>query len=314
MDDVASTFTAAAPAPTMRPSTKQDLSIAQQRPVFLRDAEMQMTYDLGGSVAIDDVGRVFRAADEQVAQALVKAARFGVISYMSVEDWLGTHVGQAAVIQTVVQKLIDTERLETCGDKQENITPDTIGPVDDAETACDILANLLAEHDEYERVWKENSVFRKYRKVQSDWKQFRVQSLRLEKKKQELLLEHVREDMRQKQASHMRQLQLIQQEKVRQERLDQEKHARRAVQLEAIQREHEDQEEVGREIKQRGQIISGDMSRLLERDEARPLQHNKAYLQTLLQFMRQTTSHQQKKQVCTARLNHRERERKSSRK
>lgn len=170
MDDVESTCTAAAPAPTMRPSTKQDLSIAQQRPVFLQDAVMQMTYDLGGSVATDHDGRVFRATDEQVAQALVKAARFGVISYMSVEDWLGTHASQAAVMQTVAQKLIATERLsseslEVLGDKKENISPGTIGPVGDAETACDILAKLLVEHDEYKKVREENSIFRKYRKV-----------------------------------------------------------------------------------------------------------------------------------------------------
>lgn len=265
---------------------------------------MQMTYDLGGYVAIDHDGHVFRATDEQVAQALVKALRFGVISYMSVEDWLGTHVSEAAVIQTVAQKLIDTERLsgeslEAWGNDVYNISPDTIGSVGDAEAACDILANLLVEHDEYEKVREENSIFRKYRKVQSDWKQFRIQSLQLEKKKQQLCLEHVREDMCQKQASHLKQQQLIQQEKVRQERLDQEKHARRAVQLEAIQREHEDQEEVGRAIKQRGQIIHSDLSRLPERDETRPLQQNKAFLQAFLQRLWQT-SHQQKKQVCSS--------------
>lgn len=288
----------------MRPSTKEDLTVAQQRPVFLQDAGMQMTYDLGGSVATDQDGHVFRATDEQITQALMKAARFGVISYTSVEDWLHTHVGQAAVIQTVAQKLIDMERLsgeslEAWSDKKENVSsnlPNTIGPVGDAETACDILANLLVEHDEYEKVREENLIFRKYRKVQSDWRQFRIRSVQLEMKKQQLLLEHAREDMRQKQESHLRQLQLINQEKAHQELLDQEKHARRAVQLEAIQREHDEQEEVGRAIRQRGKIIHSDLSRLPEREEARPLQQNKAFLQAFLQRLRQT-SLQQKNQV-----------------
>lgn len=297
---------AAVPAPTVRPSTEADMEIAQQRPMFHQDPVIEMTYNLGGAVAIDDNGQMFRAPDDKVVAALARAERLGVISRVPVEDWLKMHVGAAGVIHTVAQKVIDAHNLSGgflngCCNENENV----IASPNDAETACDILESLLCEHEEYEKVREENLTFRKYRDAQKEWKEHMAQTIRFAQDKEQLVLEHIREDKCQKQESMLRQQQLIQQEKLLQERLDHEKKEKRAVQLQALEKSRADHEEAGRRIKQRWQIIHSDLRRLPERDgeKAHPRTQHKAFLKAFLQRLKQQQQEQrqqrqQQQQVC----------------
>lgn len=298
--DVASTQAVAALEPTVRPSTEQDMVIALQRPMFHKDPVVEMTYNLGGAVAIDHEGQVFRAPDDRVVAALGKAAKLRLVAQMSVQEWFKARVGKPSMIQAVAQSLIEADQcsggfLDACGNKAENVN---MVP-SDAETACDILDDLLRDHDEYEKVLVENSIFRKHRKVQLDWKHHRVQSTQLEKEREQLLLRHTREDMCQKRESQLRLQQLMRQEKLLQERLDQEKHGLREIELHGLERKREAQEKVGQRLQQRGQIIHADLRLLPERSETRPQHQKKAFLKAFLTRMKQNC---QDAQVCGMRV------------
>lgn len=292
---------AAVPAPTVRPSTEEDMEIAQQRPMYHEDPVVEMTYNLGGAVAIDDNDHVFRAPDDKIVAALAKAAKLGVISCVPVvEDWLKIRVGSAGVIHTVAKEVIQAESFSGgVLNEKDNMSPGVIAPPNAAETACDILESLLREHNEYEKVREENFTFRKYRSVQIEWKVHMGQSVRIAQNREQVVLEHIREDKCQKQESLLRQQQLIQQEKLLQERLDHEKHERRAVQLEAIEKARADHEEMGRCIKERGQIIHSDLRRLPERnwEKKHPSAERKAFLEAFLQRLKHNQQQQQKQQV-----------------
>lgn len=199
--------------------------------MFHEDAVTSMTYNLGGSVAIDADGTLFRAPDETIVLALEKAERLGVIQYVAGDDWLKMYAGHPGLIQAVAQRVVDVGR-----------------------------EGSLCEHDEY------NLVFCEHEKMQSEWEAHSMQILQLKKRKERMLLEYRDEDMHQKQRNKLRLLQIIQQEKVRQQRLHDEIGARRSTEMKALEEECEDQEEVGRRIRERRHVIDMHLRRILEKD------------------------------------------------
>ena len=272
--DAMSILSAALPAPLVRLSTEEDLWIAQQRPMFHTDALVEMTYNLGGAVAIDDDGQIFRAPDDKIALTLAKALAFNVISEVKVDDWLQTYAVQPDVIEEIARKVIDAERLS----KQ------LLG--NDMGTAYDMMKGILCEYEEYEEVLIENAICHEHRKVQTDWKAHQMQMLKLEEKKKKMLQEYRQEDMVQKRESQLRLQQIIQQERMRQKSLDEKKRERRAIEMEAFDIECEQQIRVGRRIEERERVIYADLKRLPVRDRETDrfsMDEHMAFLKAFLQ-------------------------------
>ncbi len=253
----------------IRPSTEKDMAIALQGSVFHHDPVVEIAYNLGGAVAVDREGRVFRAPDDEIEVALAKAAKSGLISHdVSAETWLKQNAGRTAMIEEMAQRMMRKNS---------------------SDLACDILQSLLSEHEQFSNVCDENKLFREHRKLQVDWNAHRARSLRLEQKKLKLLEQHRMEDVCQTQENHLRLQQVIQQEKVRQKLLDQENQKRRSSQLEEIQREYKQQQEAGGYIKQREQDIFPDLNDLSEKgeeEESSCRSEHKEFLQALLERLK----------------------------
>eukprot|EP00904_Undaria_pinnatifida_P003668 jgi/Undpi1/13301/HiC_scaffold_8.g02962.m1 len=151
----------------------------------------------------------------------------------------------------------------------------------DSDKACEILESLLAQQDEILSLQKENRLFIKYKKVQEEWKQHRIESLQLEQRTEYLRRKHAQQKTRQKHDNQTGPLQ---------QRVDQEISDEQKMDLQLLEKQKTEHAKKGKEIKHRGHLSQCEVYILPERDVVEPKvspQHNKIFLSAFLRRVRE---------------------------
>ena len=271
----------------------------------------QLTHNLGGTVATHLVSSLIcRAPDDDIVAAIQRAARLNVITPTDVGQWVDKNVSRTGWIRTVAQEVIELEdfsdgllrNMQNRGNIGDGVSKKKGPmPVDvqkkewmatavparsspwfmDSDKACEILESLLAQQDEILSLQKENRLFIKYKKVQEEWKQHRIESLQLEQRTEYLRRKHAQQKTRQKHDNQTGPLQ---------QRVDQEISDEQKMDLQLLEKQKTEHAKKGKEIKHRGHLSQCEVYILPERDVVEPKvspQHNKIFLSAFLRRVRE---------------------------